>query len=206
MLGLTRIVRQRGATLVEFTLAVTLVLLPLALLTLQIALLGVTRRVLDVAVVMAVRAGAADHGSTATMRLELARAMQPLHVTARMHASGDFRPAAAAAIAEVARPDHVALQILSPRVAAGARENPNEGFDRRPGADAARNAALLRDNLLTVDLRYCAPMIVPVAASMLAAVLRTDADDPFAARCFQQQRMPMRVRNTQVMQSSFRGG
>ena len=191
--------RMRGATMVEFSLAVTLVLLPLCLLTLQLALLGVTRRVLDVAVVMSARAGAADQGRSAAMRMALAQALLPLYVTARNFDTDDYRSAGRAAAEEVERGESVALSVVAP-LAVLPGGIANEGFDRRANARVGANQALLRRNLLTVDLRYCADMVVPVAAPILATLLRSANDDAFDARCLRAHRMPMQVRNTQVLQ------
>lgn len=201
-----------GAALVEFTL-VAMLLLPLCLLTLQLALLTATRRVLDVAVVMAARAGTVAHGSEAAIRAALGDALLPLHVTDENDLADDFRAAAAAARAEAGRADRVALRILSPAAvdvlrfpppAAGPPEVPNEGFDRRANADHSRAAELLAANTLSVELRYCAALVVPVAAPILSGMLRTENDAGFERQCFEQQRIPIRVRATQVMQSAFR--
>lgn len=195
---------QQGATLVEFSLAVTLIVLPLVLLTLQLSLLAISRRVLDVAVVMSARAGAADRGRVASMRVALAQALLPLHATAANFRSDDYRSAGLAAASEVQRADFVQLTVRLPQLAAPGA-NANEGFDRRAAASAAQNQRLLDRNLLTIDLRYCAAMIVPIAGPLIAAVLRGQNDDAFDARCYRQGRLPMVVRNTQVMQSTYQG-
>ncbi len=204
---------QRGATLVEFTLAAILVVLPLCMLILQLSLLTVTRRALDVAVVLTARAGAADHGRAAAMRTTLGEALTPLFVTAP---AGDATAAARDARASVNRADRIELTLLAPTALAQAGlavagpfglEIPNEGFDRRLGASIGAARVLLDANTLKLNLRYCAPMVVPIAAAIISAIMRSslwgEPPGAFDQRCIAEGRIPLRVVNAQVMQSSF---
>jgi hypothetical protein len=199
---------QRGATLVEFSLALLLGVLPLALGLLQlVALLGAANT-LNLATFMAARSGSVTGGDMQAMRRELARGLLPLYVPASR--GGQVSPPATLAGYAMALRDVTALDSLSvdaPTAAqvralgvvrGGVRVIPNESLP-------FRSAELQRANFLAISVIHCQPLVVPLAGAALAATLRLMDHDPRHAACIAAGRAPLLARAAVEMQSDFRG-
>ena len=201
--------RQRGATLVEFALALILGVLPLVLGILQIGALLVARNTLELATFLAARQGAVTGAEPAAMLRELARGLAPLYVRAN---HDGVVPAAAlaaaygAAVADVTALDR--LEIHSPTRAdldrfgvlrRGRRVIPNDYIEYRP-------AAMQLANVLTISVTHCQALVVPMAGPALAAAMAILDQDPRHRLCLAAGRTPILARASVVMQSDVRSG
>jgi hypothetical protein len=209
--------RPRGSATVETVLAAALVLLPLSFAVVEFALLAVARNALNHATFEAARAGSLTGVDSAAMRLALARGLVPLFAAG----SGAVTDAAAVlralgrAIAEVARPDLVQLQIQNPTAAAfedfatdvdGVRAIPHHGLEyRNPWGPRSRQT--LRDaNVLAIRVRYCRQLYMPIISTLLPRWLtRLDAS-PADLVCYLQDRLPIEAYAVVQMQSPTPAG
>ncbi len=195
---------QRGATLIEFALVMTLGVLPLVLGILQMAALLVAKNELNLAAFMAARQGATNGAEPAVMQRELARALVPLYARAGrdgLVATADVTLAYSAALAEVTALD--SLEILGPTRAAlarvgivrgGRRVIPNDSIEYRPSSVQAAN-------VLTIEVTHCQPLVVPLAGPALAEALALLDSEPRHQRCLAIGRAPIVARASLVMQS-----
>jgi len=195
---------QRGATLIEFALALILGVLPIVMSILQTAALLVAKNELNLATFLAAREGAVAGAEPATMKRSLARALVPLYV--RAERSGVASPAAVAlaygnALADVTALD--SLRVLNPTrkdmgrvgvMRAGERVIPNDSIEFRP-------RALQDANVLTIEVTHCQSVVVPLAGPALVAALRLLDSDPRHQRCLLAGRAPIAARASIVMQS-----
>jgi TadE-like protein len=201
--------RQRGAALIEFTLALIFGVLPLVLGILQIGALLVARNTVELATFLAARHGAMSGAESAAMIRELARGLVPLYT----RASGDGLVSAAALAAAygAALADATALDSLAVHnptradldrlgeMRAGRRVIPNDYVE-------FRSAALQRANVLTIFVTHCQSLVVPVAGPAVAAALAILDTDPDHRRCLAAGRAPILARASVVMQSDVQGG
>ena len=200
--------RQRGATLVEFALALLFGALPMVLGILQVGALLVARNTLDFATFLAAREGAVNGAVPAGMRQALARGLVPLYVRAAR--DGLVPPEAVAIAYGAAWADVVAfdsLEIRSPNreqlLRFGVRRDgrlviPNDAIEFRP-------LAVQQANVLTIATVHCQPLVVPlVGAALATALLLLDAD-PQHLRCLAAGRAPLVARASLVMQSDVQG-
>ena len=200
----TRRARQPGATLIEFTLALFLGVLPMVLAILQVAALLVARNTVDLATFMAARQGAMAGAEPGAMSRELARGLVPLYVRATR---GGVTPADAvavayaAALAEVAVfdslvIDHPTRQALAQlgELRNGRRVIPNDYIEFRP-------LAVQDANVLTISVVHCQPLVVPLVGPSLAAALSLLNGDPRQSRCLAAGRAPIVAHASLVMQS-----
>ncbi len=195
---------QRGATLIEFALALILGVLPIVMSVLQMAALLVAKNELNLATFLAARDGAVDGAEPGTMQRSLARALVPLYV--RAERGGVASPAAVAlaygnALKDVLSLD--SLRVLNPTrddldrfavVRSGQRVIPNDSIEFRPRdvQDA---------NVLTIEVIHCQQVVVPLAGPALVAALRLLNTDPRHQRCLLAGRAPLAARASIVMQS-----
>ena len=201
-------VRQRGATLIEFALALMLGVLPMVLGIVQIAALLVARNTVDLATFLAARQGAVTGADPDAMTHELARALLPLYVRASRSGVAPADAVAfayAAALADVAALD--SLVVHNPTRAAldhfgelrgGRRVIPNDFIEFRP-------LALQDANVLTISVVHCQPLVVPMVGRALAAALAILDRDPRHQRCIAAGRAPILARASLVMQSDVQG-
>jgi len=199
--------RQRGATLIEFSLALLLGLLPMVLGILQVAALLVAKNELNLAAFLAAREGAVAGADPAAMHRALARALTPLYVRAARNGTApaaDVAVAYASALADVTALD--SLTLLNPTrsdldrygtVRGGERVIPNDSIESRPRPVQAAN-------VLTIEVMHCQPLVVPLAGPALIAALRALATDPPQLRCLSAGRAPIAARASVVMQSDVR--
>lgn len=199
-----RLAQQRGATLIEFTLALFFGVLPLVLAILQIAALLVARNTLNLATFMAARQGAVAGAEPAAMNRELARGLVPLYVRASRGGvtSADAVAAAyVAALADVSALD--SLVVHNPTRSAlakvgvlrsGRRVIPNDYIEYRP-------LRVQEANVLTISVVHCQPLVVPLAGPALATALRLLDDDPRQRPCLAAGRAPILARASVAMQS-----
>ena len=202
-LGL-RLAQQRGATLIEFTLALFFGVLPMVLAILQIAALLVARNTLNLATFMAARQGGVAGAAPAAMNRELARGLVPLYVRASRGGvtSADAVAAAyAAALVDVSTLDslvvHNPTRSTLARVGvlrSGRRVIPNDYIEDRP-------LPVQQANVLTISVVHCQPLVVPLAGPALATALRLLNDDPRQLPCLAAGRAPILARASVVMQS-----
>ncbi|MDE2250265.1 MAG: pilus assembly protein [Gammaproteobacteria bacterium] len=195
---------ERGATLVEFALVLTLGVLPLVLGILQVAALLVAKNELNLAAYMAARQGAVSGADPDAMRRELARSMVAMYVrVARAGAvpAADVAVAYAAAMADVTALD--TLAVLSPTRAVLDRVGINRGGRRVIPNDSIefRAAAVQAANVLTIEVTHCQPLVVPLAGPALALALAVLDADPRHRRCVAFGRAPIAARASLVMQS-----
>jgi hypothetical protein len=195
---------QRGATLIEFTLALFFGVLPMVLAILQVAALLVAHNTVNLATFMAARQGAVAGAAPAAMNHELARGLVPLYVRASRGGvtSADAVAAAyATALADVSTLD--SLVVHNPTRSAlarlgvlrsGRRVIPNDYIEYRP-------LAVQEANVLTISVVHCQPLVVPLAGPALAAALQFLNDDPRQRPCLAAGRAPILARASVVMQS-----
>jgi hypothetical protein len=195
---------QRGATLIEFALALTFGVLPIVLGILQIAALLVAKNELNLAAFLAAREGAVAGAEPGVMQRMLARALVPLYVRAGrggVAAPADVAVAYAGALADVTTLDY--LLVLNPTRAdldrlgttrGGQRVIPNDSIEFRP-------RAVQEANVLTIEVTHCQKLVVPLAGPALAAALRALDGDPRHQRCLAAERAPIVARASIVMQS-----
>ena len=195
---------QRGATLIEFALALILGVLPIVMSILQTAALLVAKNELNLATFLAAREGAVAGADPSTMQRTLARALVPLYV--RAERSGVAAPASVAlaygtALADVTALD--SLRVLNPTrndldrlgvMRGGQRVIPNDFIEfRSPSVQDA--------NVLTIEVTHCQNVVVPLAGPALVAALRLLDADPRHQRCLVAGRAPLAARASIVMQS-----
>ncbi len=204
--------------MIEFVVAVVLVLLPLALGTLQLAHLMVGKHVLTLATLMAARAGAVNHGSVTAMREELARGLVPLHgdlvAMADTRSIAPVLEAQARALLEVQRPDITRIVVDNPTRESfadfeveqrGIRQIPNEHLEYRGARIGARSRQSLLDaNTLAIRVYYCQRLIFPLVDRAIPALLATTERDAFARACYAQGRVPLMARAIVMMHSAPR--
>jgi hypothetical protein len=214
-----RLTRCEGATIAEFLIAVLLVFLPLALGTLQVALLAVDKDLLNLGAVMGARAGAVNHGSRQAIREEVARALIPLYGEAAAIAQADsVAPVLTAygrALADTALPHVLRVTIRNPtadsfadfeRERYGVRGIPNVHLENSDHArvGARSRQSLVDANTLSIEVLYCARLIVPLADRMITAVLsRTDLN-VLNQQCYRERRVPIVADAVVMMQSEAR--
>jgi hypothetical protein len=208
-----------GASIAEFLIAVLLVFLPLALGTLQVALLAVDKDLLNLGATMGARSGAVNHGSRRAIREEVARALIPLYGEAAAMARADsVAPVLTAygrALADTAQPHVLRVKIRNPtadsfadfeREHYGVRGIPNVHLEH---ADSSRVGArshqsLVDANTLSIEVRYCARLIVPLADRMITAVLSRTDPDLLNQQCYRERRVPISADAVVMMQSEAR--
>ena len=200
--------RVRGATTIEFALALILGVLPLVLGILQVAALLAARNTISLATFMAARQGAVAGATTSAMSHELARGLVPLYVPA---SRGGVTPAKQVAEAYVkALADVVALDSLVVHNPTrgdlerfglwrqGRRVIPNDYIENR--SHAVQDA-----NVLTISVVHCQPLVVPLVGPSLAAALRILNSDQRHSACLAAGRAPIMARASVVMQSDVQG-
>ena len=195
---------QRGATLIEFSLALLLGLLPMVLGILQVAALLVAKNDLNLATFLAAREGAVAGADPGTMHRALARALTPLYVRAGRNGvapASDVALAYASALADVTALD--SLSILNPTrgdldrygtVRGGQRVIPNDSIEFRP-------RQVQDANVLTIEVIHCQALVVPLAGRALLTALQALATDPRQLRCLAAGRAPIAARASIVMQT-----
>jgi hypothetical protein len=211
--------RCQGATIAEFLIAVLLVFLPLALGTLQVALLAVDKNLLNLGATMGARSGAVNHGSRQAIRAEVARALIPLYGEAASIAQADsVAPVLAAygrALADTARPHVLRVKIRNPtadsfadfeREHYGIRGIPNVHLEYSDNTrlGARSRQSLVDANTLSIEVQYCARLIVPIADRMITAVLSRTDPDLLNQQCYRERRVPIAADAVVMMQSEAR--
>lgn len=176
--------KTRGTSTVEFSLVAMLVLLPLLTAVLELAQLAVARQALGYAATEVSRvletvelgsASAVEQGYELRARRVAGIALLPLFSQGTELDGESSEPAAVLTrtVAETLRPDR--LQI---------------GLEELPATSpqSARFVAVHR-----VTLKYCRELYFAPISTMLPAVLRVTAFDPFDQWCLTQSRMPIRA-------------
>ena len=199
--------RQRGATLIEFSLAVILGVLPMVLGILQMAALLVGKNELNLATFLAAREGTVTGVDPGAMRRVLARSLVPQYVRAGRNgvaAPSDVAVAYASALADVTALD--SILVLNPTrsdlnhygvMRGGQRVIPNDSIESRP-------RAVQDANVLTIEVIHCQSLVVPMVGSALAAALLVLGGDAQHQRCLAAGRAPIAARASIVMQSDVR--
>lgn len=195
---------MRGATLIEFALALLFGVMPLVLGILQLAALLVARNTLNLATFMAARQGAVLGADPGAMRRELARGLVPLYVRASRDGvapPGVVALAYTTALVDVTTLD--SLEVLNPTRAELVRLGEWRGGQRVIPNDSIefRSSAVQAANVLTIRVTHCQPLVVPVVGPALAAALSWLDADPRHRRCLVAARAPIVARASLVMQS-----
>jgi hypothetical protein len=195
---------QRGATLIEFALALILGVLPIVMSILQTAALLVAKNELNLATFLAAREGAVSGADPGAMQRSLARALVPLYV--RAEHSGVAAPASVAlaygnALADVTALD--SLRVLNPTRSDLDRLGVTRGGQRVIPNDYIefRSSAVQEANVLTIEVTHCQNVVVPLAGPALVAALRFLDADSRHQRCLLAGRAPLAARASIVMQS-----
>jgi hypothetical protein len=197
--------RATGAAAIEFLIAVGVLLLPLLGALFELAHLGASRQVLQVAAFDAARAAAVVHGDRDVFTRSLARGVVPLFGLQADSAATAY----GRALVELRRPDLTRIEVQSPTRAAfddfavlvgNDRILPNAGTDLIAARGSRSGGTLAQANDLIVRVRYCRRLVVPVMDRMLAAAWGAFAS-PEARLCLQQRRVPIVVQAYTVMQS-----
>lgn len=206
----SRVCRQRGAAIVEATIALPL-LIVVILAAIQFGFVYQAKATLNHAALQAARAGAVSNAAPEALRRGLAQGLAPLR-------SPD---ASLQGVAEtVARIEgelltDARIRILNPTREAfddfaievdGVRELPNDRLharDTRPGSSGGLN---IQDaNLLRVEVTYGYELKVPLVDGFLSRVLLAAQDsDSFHQQLLRRNRLPITSTATVRMQSPLR--
>lgn len=194
-----------GAAAIEFLVAVAIMLLPLLGALFELAQLGISRQVLQVAAFDAARAAAVVQGDRDVFTRELARGVVPLFgLNADSSATAYGR-----ALVELRRPDLTRIEIQSPTRAAfedfavqiaDDRVLPNAGTALIRQRGARSGGTLAQANELIIRVRHCRRLVVPLLDRLLVAAWGAFAT-PESQLCLQQRRVPIAVWAMTVMQS-----
>lgn len=202
--------RQRGAAIVEATIALP-VLLVVILAVIQFGFVYQAKATLNHAALLAARAGAVANATPDAIRHGLAQGLAPL-------TSPDASlQGVAAAVARVEGEllTDARIRILNPTREAfddfaveidGVRELPNDRLharDTRPGASGGLN---VQDaNLLRVEVTYGYELKVPLVNGFLSRLLQLTRDrDAFHQQLLRRNRLPITSTATVRMQSPLR--
>lgn len=214
---LRRPARQGGAALVELHVVALFALLPMGFGLLQAAWLQREGHYLDYAAFLAARAGSVTNGDPEAMRAAYARGAAVLFLDAGSpltSANVAARVAQAHAAARLDLLAHARFRLHGPSPAAqadfglvrdGRRVVPNDGLQYRPATPGARSGVTVQQaNLLDLEVEYCRPLRVPLAAQLLRGTLAAIDRDPWHLACYAAGRVPVRSRTSTPMQSDFR--
>jgi Flp pilus assembly protein TadG len=173
---------QHGQGAVELLVALPALLL-LTLSVLQFSLVFTARNTLDQALFRGVRAATLEHGSLSALRTGAAQALAALYPNAQTGAAGDAQSLAQAE-AQVNLPSQFRLVVLNPTAAAiSAWDGPYDDQGRRvteiPQAHLIDTTTgpkggetLQAANLLSVQGRWCQPLIVPFINTVITRAPR----------------------------------
>jgi hypothetical protein len=202
---------------VEFYIVALFALLPLLLGTLQVALLLVANHHVDFAAFAAARRGAVANGDPDAIRAGFTQGIVPLFLASDEpldRSNVTVRVAGAYTRATVDVGLYARFTTLAPTDAAqrdfaierdGQRVIPNDSLNYRTSRiGVASGLTLLEANLLSVEVRYCHPLLVPLARQLLIAALRAVDHDPWHRYCYASGRNATAVRGHYPMQSDFR--
>ena len=208
--GSSRPARGQGA--VELLVALPVLLL-LVLSVLQFSLVFTAKSTLDQALFRGVRAATLDHGSLSALRTGAAQALAALYPNGQSGAGG-YALALAKAQAALALPSQFQVVVLNPTAAAMAawdgpyldqgqqvREIPQAHLiDTTLGSKGGET--LQAANLLSVQGRWCQPLIVPFVNTVIAHLMAPLASG-WDAACYAQGGLPLIAQSTQLMQSTL---
>ena len=202
----------RGQGAVELLVALPSLLL-LVLSVLQFSLVFTAKSTLDQAMFRGVRAATLDHGSLSALRTGAAQALAALYPNGQSGAGG-YALALAKAQAALALPSQFQVVVLNPTAAAMAawdgpyldqgqqvREIPQAHLiDTTLGSKGGET--LQSANLLSVQGRWCQPLIVPFVNTVIAHLMAPLASG-WDAACYAQGGIPLIAQSTQLMQSTL---
>ena len=202
----------RGQGAVELLVALPVLLL-LVLSVLQFSLVFSAQSTFDQAMFRGVRSATLDHGSLSALRTGAAQALAALYPNGQSGAGG-YALALAKAQAELALPNRFQVVVLNPTAAAMAawdgpyldqgrqvREIPQAHLiDTTLGSKGGET--LQAANLLSVQGRWCQPLIVPLVSTVIAHLMAPLASG-WEAACYAQGGMPLLAQSTQLMQSTL---
>jgi uncharacterized membrane protein YgcG len=208
--------RQRGASMIEFTIVAPILTL-IGLLVIQWALTFHARNVIQHASFMAARAGSTAGAQLPAIEEAYTRALAPLYgggrglieietsvLRARADLAGQLR-------IEVLNPTRESFTdwhdpVLAQRLGLDRRVIPNEGLALRADhpVGAASGQTLADANVLKLRITQGVELDVPLAADLIRFVLRwrDDGRDAFVSALIAGGRLPMHVDATLHMQSA----
>jgi hypothetical protein len=185
----SRLARQAGQGTIEFYLIAAFVLIPLFLAILQLGLLVMAKNTLNVATVEAARAGAASGGDRGAMKDALALGLAPLFAADARAAtgigSGDITTGNYAPILGAALIKSKAVNLTSTISVLNPTRDSFADFGVTKGSDTVIPVTNVYDNtalgarsrqtradalLLKIEVRYCQPLVVPIAKEMVLAL------------------------------------
>lgn len=199
-----------GQALTEFVVAFPVLIL-LLLGALQMGLVFTTRATVTLAANDAVRAASENEGQLQALQAGLARGLAPLYAHGRSATAVSI--AQGEALAAVQDPQTVAVSLLNPPpsvVKAWAQSVTHDGVSQTEIPDArllfagdmVRGGETLADaNVLKIRVRYCAPLLVPFIAPVIATLEKAWSPGPFTLACANQPGLPVSVVATALMQS-----
>lgn len=185
---LSRLPRQGGQAMIEFYWVGFWVLIPLFLAILQLGLLIMAKNTLNVATLGAARAGAASGGDRGAMKNALALGLAPLFVAdARATTgtgTGDITTGNYAPILGAALVKSKAANLLSTITVVNPTKDSFFDFGVKKNGDTVIPVTNVYDNatlgsrsrqtradalLLKIEVRYCQPLVVPIAKELVLA-------------------------------------
>lgn len=210
--GVTASFRSRGAAALELVLVLLLALLPMTLGILQVALLLNAHHTLNLATLLAVRAGTMSQADSGAMRTRLAAVLAASYLPIDRNPARDGAAMLQAqARAFVDLQTYGELRILRPTramltdfgvVRDGVRVLPNDALQARSHAKGAASDVSLQDaNVLEARVTWCVPLLVPLAGPALADLLATLDADPLHQWCYADRRVPLVSRVALPMQT-----
>lgn len=202
--------RQRGAAIVEATIALPLLIVVIVA-AVQFAFVYQAKATLNHAALQAARAGAVSNATPSAIRHALARGLAPL---ASPDASLEGVAEAAANI-EGELLTNARIRILNPTREAfddfavevdGVRELPNDRLHARSTQRGANGGLNIQDaNLLRVEITYGYELKVPLVSGLLARLLSSAREgDAFHQQLLRRGRLPITATATVRMQSPLR--
>ncbi|MFT3904967.1 MAG: hypothetical protein QM718_01510 [Steroidobacteraceae bacterium] len=207
--------RVHGAACVELVLVLGFGLLPLALGILQISLALCAHHTLNLAALLAVRAGSVAQADPDIMRRRLATGLVALYLPNDQDPARDAGALLQAQLQALADLELFgAVRMVSPTAAmaddfairrSGQRVIPNDALQVRSQAmGAASGVSLQSANVLEVEFTYCLPMIVPLVDVTLSSFLSLLDADTLHRRCYADRRLPLVSHVRLPMQSDAR--
>lgn len=201
---------DRGQAMAEFLVAFPVLIL-LLLGALQMGLLFTTHTTVTLAAGDAVRAASENEGAQTALENGLARGLAPLY--AHGSSATAVSIAEGKALAAVKDPQTVAVSLLNPPpavVKAWAQSVTHDGTTQKEipnarllfaGTTVRAGETLPDANVLKIRVRYCAPLIVPFIAPVIATLEKAWSPSPFTLACANQPGLPVSVVATALMQS-----
>ncbi|MBU6377030.1 MAG: DUF192 domain-containing protein [Gammaproteobacteria bacterium] len=175
---------QRGSAMIEFSLAMVLVVLPMVSAILEFAQLAVTRQLLGYAVSEAARSAAITAMDAASVSARVAETEGPTQTSIRMSLARGLLPVLGGDFESATETDEGLLRWGGMVIEAMRQDRLSVVFE----ADVLSSADIVVGRL---NVTYCRELFFPPASYLLPNLMRLWTDDLFAQACLLQGRVPI---------------